>query len=205
LVPTTFFNEEREFGIPQDTVVGDPALGLDVLRAGMRLGVDFASSQELRADHSIYLPYAFLAPSRDVPVLPVFTNCIAPPFPGPERFFRLGQVLRQAVEESPLDRRVVIVTSGHLATEVGGPRQFRGSSDAEFDEDAIRWLGEGRVEEMFRELTLERMLAAGNVTPQFLNFVVAMGVAEGAPAVRASGLRSRFATSPFVEWKAPGE
>lgn len=200
LLPATFANEEREFGIPRDTLVGDAALGSDLLRGGMRHGIDFASSQELRVDHSIYLPFSFLSPASDVPVVPVFTNCIAPPFPGPERFFRLGQIIRRSVHESALDRRVVVIASGHLATEVGGPRQFRGSSDPEFDEDAIRWLAEGRVEEIFTQLTLERMLAAGNVTPQFLNFIVAMGVVDGAPAVEAMGLRSRFASSPFVEW-----
>jgi aromatic ring-opening dioxygenase catalytic subunit (LigB family) len=203
-LPATFYNEEREFGIPTDVVPGDAALGLDLLRSGIDAGIDFASSQSLRIDHSIYLPYAYLSPSRDVPVVPVFTNCIAPPVPGPERFYRLGEVLRDAVAATPLDRRVVIVASGHLATEVGGPRQFRGSPDPAFDTEAMTWLGDGKVEEIFTRLTLERMLRAGNVTPQFLNFVVAMGAAGGAPAVSAVGLVSRFASSPFVEWQVGG-
>lgn len=203
LIPATFHNEEREFGIPTDVVAGDAALGRDLLTGGIRAGIDFASSDQFRADHSIYLPYAFLRPDPDVALLPVFTNCIAPPFPGPERFYRLGEVLRQSIEQSPLDRRVVIVASGHLATEVGGPRQFRGCPDEEFDNDAVRWMRDGLVQEAFQQLTFDRMLAAGNVTAQFLNFMVSMGAAAGLPASSATGTPSRFASSPFFEWSPP--
>ncbi|WP_166352842.1 extradiol ring-cleavage dioxygenase [Phytoactinopolyspora limicola] len=203
LIPATFPNEEREFGIPVDMLPGDLGLARDILTGGLERGVDFSSSREFRADHSVYLPYAFLCPDKDIPVVPVFTNAIAPPFPPARRFVEVGRALRAAIEASPLDRRVVIVASGHLATEVGGPRQFQGAPDPSFDEQAVRWVADGDVEAMLAELTPARMLAAGNVTAQFLNFLVAVGAAEGRPAVHAAGVRSRFASSPFFAWDPP--
>jgi protocatechuate 4,5-dioxygenase, beta chain len=195
LIPATFPNEEREFGIPVDTLGGDATLAHDILIGGLERGFDFSSSREFRADHSIYLPYAFLCPDKDIPIVPVFTNAIAPPMPPAQRFLALGRVLRAAVEASPLDRRVVIVASGHLATEVGGPKQFQGAPDPGFDELAVHWVSSGDVESLLAELTPARMLAAGNVTAQFLNFLVTIGAANGKPAAYAAGVRSRFASN----------
>ncbi|MFI6815001.1 extradiol ring-cleavage dioxygenase [Nonomuraea sp. NPDC050328] len=200
-IPATFWNEEREFGLPYRELAGDVALARDLLGGGIERGVDFAASDAFRADHSVLLPLLYLTPELDVPVVPVFTNCMAPPLPGAARFFQVGQVLRQAIEDSPLERRVAVIASGHLATEVGGPRHFAGSPDPGFDERAVTWLAEGRVDEALAALTYDRLREAGNVSHQFLNFLVAMGVADGRPAVHAEGARSRFATSPFFEWE----
>ena len=201
-IPATFPNEEREFGIPEAGLQGDPELGSWLLHDGIDRGIDFASSDEFRADHSILVPLHYLTPGFGVPVVPVFTNCIAPPFPGPDRFYRLGEVLRASIESCPLDRRVAVVSSGHLATEVGGPRHFAGSPDLDWDHLAVAALGDGARDAVSRLATFDRLTEAGNVTHQFLNFLVTMGVAGGEPASVAKGLVSRFATSPFFEWKA---
>lgn len=199
-IPATFWNEEREFGLPTAALQGDPALARDLLGGGIERGVDFAASDGFRADHSVLLPLLYLTPSLDIPVVPVFTNCMAPPLPPAARFFHLGSVIRQAIEDSPLTRRVAVVSSGHLATEVGGPRHFAGSPDPGFDEQAVEWMRAGDVDGVLKALTYERLREAGNVTHQFLNFLVTMGVAGGAPAAYADGAASRFATSPFFEW-----
>ncbi|NUR92983.1 MAG: extradiol ring-cleavage dioxygenase [Nonomuraea sp.] len=200
-IPATFWNEEREFGLPYREMSGDAALAREVLGGGIERGVDFAASDSFRADHSVLVPLLYLTPELDVPVVPVFTNCMAPPLPTAARFFQVGEVLRQAVEDSPLERRVAVVASGHLATEVGGPRHFAGSPDPGFDEAAVEWMAAGDVDGALKALSYDRLVEAGNVTHQFLNFMVAMGVAGGAPALHAEGARSRFATSPFFEWE----
>ncbi|WP_283133349.1 extradiol ring-cleavage dioxygenase [Rhizohabitans arisaemae] len=200
-IPATFWNEEREFGLPQATLKGDRDLARDLLGGGMERGIDFAASDDFRADHSILLPLLYLTPELDIPIVPVFTNCMAPPLPKASRFFEVGTAIRQSILDSPLDRRVAVVASGHLATEVGGPRHFAGSPDRAFDEEAVGWMRDGDVEKAIASLTYDRMRDAGNVTHQFLNFLVTMGVAEGAPASYADGAHSRFATSPFFEWR----
>ncbi|HEY1487783.1 MAG TPA: extradiol ring-cleavage dioxygenase [Micromonosporaceae bacterium] len=200
VIPATFASEEREFGIDRATLHGDVRLGAWLHEDGLGRGVDYAGSDAFRVDHSVLVPLHFLTPDLEVPIVPVFTNAIAPPFPSADRFLSVGRALRESIEASPLDRRVVVVASGHLATEVGGPRQFRGSPDHAFDGDAVSAVRDGRIPELLRLSAHDRLLAAGNVTHQFLNFVTAVGVAGGGPATYAESVITRFATSPFFEW-----
>jgi protocatechuate 4,5-dioxygenase beta chain len=200
VIPATFASEQREFGITEQVLAGDVELATWLLTDGLTRDVDFSCSDEFRADHSILVPLRFLTPALSLPIVPVFTNCMAPPLPRPERFYLVGQVISASLEACQLPRRVAVIASGHLATEVGGPRHFRGSPDPEFDEAAVAMVGAGYSDELVRLASFARLAAAGNVSHQFLNFVAAMGAAGGRPATSSKGLRSRFATSPFFEW-----
>jgi aromatic ring-opening dioxygenase catalytic subunit (LigB family) len=199
-VPATFPNEQREFGIEERTLAGDVDLATWILDEGLRGGVDFASSDEFRADHSVLVPLHFLTPRLDVPIVPIFTNCIAPPLPPAERLFQVGRAVRAALDSCPLSRRVAVIASGHLATEVGGPQHFQGSPDLDFDAEAVELVRSGSLGALAKLATFERLREAGNVSHQFLNFVAAMGVVDGNPATHAEARYSRFATSPFFEW-----
>lgn len=199
-VPATFPNEEREFGIPERELHGDVDLASWLLHDCLGRGVDFASSDEYRADHSVLVPLHFLTPAYDIPMVPIFTNCIAPPLPPAHRVFAVGQAVRASIGDCPLPRRVAVLASGHLATEVGGPRHFQGSPDLDFDAEAVAMVRDGKLSELDRLASFERLRAAGNVSHQFLNFVAAMGVVDGRPATHATAVYSRFATSPFFEW-----
>ncbi|HXL89265.1 MAG TPA: extradiol ring-cleavage dioxygenase [Streptosporangiaceae bacterium] len=200
VIPATFASEQREFGITPHVLAGDVPLATWLLGDGLTRDIDFSCSDEFRADHSILVPLRFLTPGLDIPIVPVFTNCMAPPLPRAERFYALGQVIRASLDACQLPRRVAVIASGHLATEVGGPRHFRGSPDPAFDDAAVATVAAGYTGDLVKLASFERLAAAGNVSHQFLNFVAAMGVAGGRPATRAAGLRSRFATSPFFEW-----
>jgi protocatechuate 4,5-dioxygenase, beta chain len=200
IVPTTFPNETREFGLPERELAGDVELASWLLSDCLDRSVDFASSDEYRADHSILVPLHYLTPALDVPIVPIFTNCIAPPLPSAERLYAVGGAVRASLSACPLSRRVAVIASGHLATEVGGPRHFQGSPDLEFDADAVAMVRDGRLGELAKLAGFERLREAGNVSHQFLNFVAAMGVVGGRPATHAKAMYSRFATSPFFEW-----
>lgn len=198
----TFENEIRTFGLEPWEMIGDPDL------AGWLLGdselqpdLDFAMSNEWVLDHSFTLPAKFLTPDLDVPIVPIHTNANIPPIPRAERYAALGRYLRRRIEAAPFDRRVALIASGHLATEIGGPRQFLGggSPDQEFDDDAVRWMADGDLDAAVGGCTFERLAAAGNVTGQFLNFVTALAAAGG-PASFAEGTVSRFANGPFFRW-----
>lgn len=197
-----FWNETREFGIPQMELDGDREVGSHLLRSGLDQGFDLAYSDDIRLDHAFVVPYTFLVPSHDIPVVPVFTNCIAPPLPPAARFLRLGEMLRDAIEHLPGDRRVAIISSGHLSVEVGGPRQFAGAPSPDFDDSMTELIARGAVDEIIAGSTPEALTRAGNVTHQFMNFLVALGAAGGSPAVRAESITSRFTASPFYAWEA---
>ena len=182
------------------TLTGDVELASWLLHDGLTRGVDYSSSDEYRADHSVLVPMHYLTPALDIPIVPIFTNCIAPPLPSAERFFEVGRAVRASIEAAPLPRRVAVLASGHLATEVGGPRHFQGSPDLQFDADAVEMVRAGKLGELGRLASFERLREAGNVSHQFLNFVAAMGAVGGRPATHAVAKYSRFATSPFFEW-----
>jgi protocatechuate 4,5-dioxygenase, beta chain len=200
---TTYENEVRHFGLDSWRVPGDEEL------AGWLLGgaelpeaIDFALSNEWVLDHSYSVPLRFVRPAWDLPVVPVHTNTNIPPIPRASRFAALGAYLAGAVRAAPFERRVAILTTGHLATDIGGPKGFLGgqSPDDEFDRMAVGWMTDGDLPAAIAGCTLERMLEAGNVTPQFLNIVAGLAAAGGRAADFSEGTPSRFAAGPFFFW-----
>jgi aromatic ring-opening dioxygenase catalytic subunit (LigB family) len=200
----TFENEIRTFGLEPWEMRGDPELAGWLLGdAELQPDIDFAMSNEWVLDHSFTLPAKFLTPDLDVPIVPIHTNANIPPIPRAERYAVLGRYLRSRIDAAPFDRRVALIASGHLATEIGGPRQFLGggSPDQSFDDEAVRWMEHGDLEAAIAGCTFERLAAAGNVTGQFLNFITALAAADR-PASFAEGTPSRFANGPFFRWDA---
>jgi aromatic ring-opening dioxygenase catalytic subunit (LigB family) len=195
-------NENRVFGLQQSEVHGDPALAAHLLGGGdLAAGVDFGFSDEPWLDHSFLVPLLFLTPALDVPVVPVFTNCNAPPIPTAARFAELGTYLGGAIDSFPEERKVLVVGSGHLAHELGGPRQFLGTSpDPDFDDKAVSWMATGDLDSAVSTTSFQRLTEAGNESYQFLNFIACMAVAEGRPAKFAEGTPTRFGNLPFFAW-----
>ncbi len=194
-------NEKRVFGLETTMVPGAPDLGAHLLGGrDLAPGFDFAFSDEPWLDHSSLVPLLVLTPGLDVPVVPVLTNCNAPPIPTAARFAELGTHLRSAIEAFPGERRVLVVGSGHLAHELGGPRQFLGESpDHDFDAGAVSWMAEGDLESAVVATSFQRLTEAGNETYQFLNFVTCLSVA-GTGASFAEGTPTRFGNLPFFVW-----
>lgn len=204
--PAIYENEVRTFGLEPCQVRGDRELA-DAISGHHQLPaeIDFAFSNEWLLDHGFVIPLAYLTPGLDLPVVPIHTNTGLPPVPRAERFVALGHHIRRSIRESRLARRVALVTSGHLATDIGGPKQFLGgeSPDEEFDAEAVRWMAEGDLEGAVAGSSFERVMAAGNVTYQFLNIIVALAAMEGRPADFAEATPSRFAAGPFFMWRRP--
>lgn len=164
-------------------------------------GVDFAYSNELTIDHSIIVPMLFVRPEMDIPIVPILTNCIAPPLPRPKRFYEVGKAIRAAIDSLPTNKRVGVLVSGHLSLEVGGPKQFeRKLQDPEFDGNAVGWIENGDIQSAADFCTPERMLRAGNMTMGFLNFLMMMGVANNSKPSYAEGLDAGFPAIPFFSW-----
>ncbi|MPZ52661.1 MAG: extradiol ring-cleavage dioxygenase [Acidimicrobiia bacterium] len=195
-------NEERSFGLPRAELQGDGEMAQVLLgHHELTESFDFAFSDELWLDHSFLIPLLYLTPDLDIPIVPILTNTNAPPIPSSRRFADLGEFLRRRIEESDLIRRVAIVGSGHLAYELGGPRQFSGgSSDQTFDIEAVTWMADGAVEDAVAGCSFDRLLDAGNLTFQFLNFLTCLTAAGGAPAAMAEGTECRFGNEPFFAW-----
>jgi protocatechuate 4,5-dioxygenase beta chain len=197
-----FYNETREFNLPRCKIPGDVQLSQQILEGAMKRGVDFAFSNELKVDHSVVVPLMLVHPEMELPIVPIMTNCVAPQLPPAERFYEVGKVLRAVIDEIPVDKRIGVVVSGNLSLEVGGPLQFEPKPvDEEFDDRAVDWISRGDIYTAIRECTFDRMTRAGNVTHAFVNFLLAMGIAQGFRCTHAEGMKRKGSTQPFFAWE----
>jgi len=195
-----FPHETEEFGLPTYTARVDVDVARAIIEGGFERGVDFAYSDEFVLDHAFTLPLTFLRPEMDLPIVPLFTNVMAPPVPPSSRFYQVGEAVRAIVDELPADLRVAVLASGHLSVEIGGPRPMREAPDPEFDARVVAHVREGNVAGLLRDSSWERMLRAGNFTAGLLNFVALVGVAGGQPATAADCVFLRTSSTPFFTW-----
>jgi protocatechuate 4,5-dioxygenase beta chain len=197
----TFYDEIREFGLPSHRVPGDVELSDAIMEGAFDRGVDLAYSNELTIDHSIIVPLMFVRPEMDLPIVPILTNCIAPPLPRPKRFYEVGQAIRGAIDSLNTNKRIAVLVSGHLSLEVGGPKQFeRKLTDPNFDASAVGWIAQGDVNGAVNNSSFEQLGKSGNMTPGFLNFIMMMGLAKAARPSYAEGLDAGFPAVPFFSW-----
>jgi protocatechuate 4,5-dioxygenase beta chain len=202
----TFYNEEREFGLPTFLLDGHEELSGFMLQGLIDRGFDFSVSHELKIDHSIICPIITTRPQADLPIVPIYTNIFAPPLPSPKRFWDLGRAIREIIDEYPSDKRIAAVGSGHLSLELGGPRQFGETGpDPEFDRQAIEWLRTGDIDAILENVTHESMAGAGNATHGFMDLILMMGIAGAEPAAYVDNLDLFHTMEAYVTWYPNGD
>lgn len=203
----TFANEVREFGLPRCRVPGNQRLSDELIQGLFSQGIDPSFSDELRLDHSVIVPLMIANPSFDIPVVPVMSNCGAPPLPPPERFVQLGRALAAAITESDAVERVAVIVSGNLSLEVGGPEQMLPRpSDPDFDVAAMAWIQDKDVDRLVRESSFEKMMSHGNTTFQFLNYLSLVGIAEsGMRCTYADAMARQGSNQAFSIWEPEGD
>jgi protocatechuate 4,5-dioxygenase, beta chain len=199
----TFPNEERSFGLPRVELPGHCGLARALLgHHELAGGFDFSFSNRPHLDHAYVVPLLYLMPGLDIPVVPIHTNTNAPPLPPVRRFLDLGRHIRAAIEAYPADLRVVAIATGHLAFELGGPATFQGrSSDPAFDTEAIDLIRRSDLGVAADTFVFDRLLAAGNLTFQVLNFLTLSAAMDRSPTT-AEGVACRFGHEPFFSWEA---
>lgn len=159
--------------IPMYEIPGAPRLAADVIDSLLQQGFEPSFSDEMRLDHSFMSPLHFIAPEMDVPVVPIFQNCITRPMLTPRRAYDLGAALRRAIESSEVEGRVVVLGSGGLSHWLGGPEHGRVNSD--FDHEFLRHFTDGDQEWLthFTDDDIERL--AGNGGHEIRNWLTVRG------------------------------
>jgi len=174
-----------EAPVPTRVVPLHAALGRAIYGHGIRSGFDLARSQKLSVDHSIMVPLHFLMPDELVPVVPIFINCLVPPFPSARRAHELGRMTAAAIEAFPEDLRVAVIASGSINHEVAGPRVLPGeiwnAPDPAWLEQVVAWLQAGEVDEIIEHATDERLDAVGNVAHELLTIIAMLGAVGDHP------------------------
>jgi protocatechuate 4,5-dioxygenase beta chain len=156
-------------------LAGHPALAKTLVREGARAGVNFAFSAALLFDDNWSVPLSLLTPAYDIPLVPIHMNCIMPPLPAPARCFEVGRVIADIIRRHrPAGERIAVMATGGLSHDPGGPKYFK--VDETFDRWFLDLLGQGDAARVLREVTIDRMVAAGDGgTTELLAWLVALG------------------------------
>lgn len=158
-------------------VEGSPAAAEALFRGMARRGVRmFGSRAPLNFDDNVSVPSVLLDLDKlGVPLVPVLQNCTVPPIPDQHRCYEIGRKLGDLVRNDlPAGQRVALIGSGGLSHEPGGARYM--FIDEAFDRWFIELCVEADHARMLKELTIERMEAAGSGgTAELLSWVVVMG------------------------------
>ncbi len=167
--------------VPDYEVAGHPELARTIVRDCARKGINLAFSDKLEFDDNWSVPLKFLTPEHDVPLVPIHMNCVVPPLPEPARCVEFGRALAEVIRAWPGKARVAIMATGGLSHDPGGPKYF--AVDEAFDRRFLDLLGTGDAAHVLREVTIEKMIAAGDGgTVELLAWLVALGAAGSRPA-----------------------
>jgi protocatechuate 4,5-dioxygenase beta chain len=198
-----FPHEEEFFGVGRYDAALEGDVARHLLRTGLTRGIDFSYSDDFVLDHGFTVPLSFLRPEQDLPVVPIFTNVMAPPVATGKRFYDLGAAVVDMVEAHPADLRVAIIASGHLANAIGSPQMadFLKQPDNPWDVSTWDRILHAKTEELIAQTTYESLVAVGTGTPGFLDYMFALGAVGGSTPDFAEKVASPFAPATgFLAW-----
>lgn len=178
IVEGPFWYESEIMNLPHYRAAVQQQFAQHVLRTGVEQGVQFSQVRDLHIDHAFTLPLSFLRPESDLPVIPIMSNVFGYPIASSPRWYELGEFLRRTVEAWPGNERVALVVSFNMTVEVGGPKM--GSYNFDWMKGTLELMRAGKVDEILT-FTVPQLIKEGNSTPEFLNYVAALGVVGKKP------------------------
>lgn len=128
-----------------------------------------------------------IIPEADIPVVLIFVNAIHMPAISPGRCYRLGQAIKETIEqERPGTERVAIYASGGLShftagypwRHYKGPHAY-GSISEEFDHRLIDWMERGEGEK-FSQFSSQDLLDNGEI--ELRSWITLLGAVGKTPA-----------------------
>ncbi|BCB83739.1 3-carboxyethylcatechol 2,3-dioxygenase [Phytohabitans suffuscus] len=110
-----------DYGLPTGPLDVDRDAAQTIAETVLAAGVDVALSLDMQVDHGFVQPLTFLFDSlTQVPIVPIFINCVAEPLGPATRARHLGAAVGTA--SAALGRRVLFVGSGGLSHDPPVPR-----------------------------------------------------------------------------------
>jgi protocatechuate 4,5-dioxygenase beta chain len=163
--------------IPARTLRGDREWAMALLEAGLDAGFDFAYSYEIESWDELSVPLHFLTPAGDVPIVPIYTNCAAPPLPRLRRCHEMGAFVGRFVRAHATPRRVALVASGGISHWVGTPDT--GRINPEWDHQVLDHVARADIEPLVRLTHEEIERDGGNGGQEIRNWVALLGAVPG--------------------------
>ncbi len=102
-------------GLPRYELDVHQALGRGLLEGLIGEGFDLAFARNLPADHAFMTPVHMIFPQADLPIVPLFQNCNAPPLPSVGRCLKLGAAIRRVLDDIEPGLRVALIGTGGLS------------------------------------------------------------------------------------------
>lgn len=168
---------ERSLKIPARKVAGKPAWAGDLLESGHAAGIDFAYAYEIESWDDMSVPLHFLAPENDVPVVPVYTNCAAPPLPTPKRCREVGAFVGEFIRSRSGSERVALLATGGISHWVGTPQT--GRINADWDRWVLDHVARADAEPLARLTWEEIERDGGNGGQEIRNWIALLGAVPG--------------------------
>ncbi len=163
--------------IPQRQVPGASAWGKALLAEGLEAGFDLAVSHDLEFWDDVSVPAHFLMPEGTLPIVPVLTNCVAPPLPTPKRSWALGGFIRRFIDARPANERVALIATGGISHWIGVPNT--GHINPHWDHWVLDTIAEGRGEEL-AALTWDQIERdGGNGGQEIRNWIAVLAAVPG--------------------------
>lgn len=190
--------------MPHYKVAVPSALAAHIRKCAIDRGFDVSLVQDFAVDHAVMVPLHFLTPDMKIPVLPIFINCLAPPLPSAQRCFAFGQAVHDAVAAWAEPLRVAVIGSGSFSLEIGGPKIPLGNRaactpDPQWSQHVQDLLDGVQIDDLVAEATAERMLRAGNIGGELLNWIAMLGAIGARKPVRV--LPQNDHGQAFVAWR----
>ena len=135
---------------------------------------DVAYSEDAELGHAFAVPFEYIIGTRDIPIVPFFTNVYVPPLPTPKRCAALGRAIAQII--SGRKERVALVASGGMS-HFPGTRKYL-TPEFDFDRWLVSQFESGNTDALLN-MTGTQLDEVGNT--EMLNWAVMFG-AIGAQA-----------------------
>lgn len=145
--------------------------------------------EQLRLEHGVTTPLAWLDPENELPLVPVIQNCLTPPLPTLGQCYAVGQAIARVAIRT--GRRFAVVGTGGLSHSPGSPDA--GRIDERFDRDFLDLLSRADVARIL-DLPDERVDSAGFGTWEIRQWITALGASSGSTA-------EVLAYEPVVGWE----
>ena len=162
-------------GVPITEFSGDRGFAEGLARFAAHAGMEIAQAEEIVPDHGMAFPKLVVDPRNTVPTVLLYVNSGMPIPPSPARCHRLGQILRDYVEqERSAFERVVVLGLGGLSHWLRMPGEGRIAVDFDLAFLSALESGEGR-DFALEHGSADIVAAAGNGGLELISWLVAAG------------------------------
>jgi catalytic LigB subunit of aromatic ring-opening dioxygenase len=167
----------RLMRIAPRTIPGARAVAMALLERGLDAGFDFAYSYEIESWDELSVPLHFLTPDGQTPIVPIYTNCAAPPLPTLRRCHAMGAFVGTFVRSRPASERIALVASGGISHWVGTPETGRINPD--FDHRVLDHVARADLAPLLGLTQDDIERDAGNGGQEIRNWVALLGAVPG--------------------------